>query len=141
MNEFGEDFVFSPGSTIESIKQAEDVVGIQFPEEYQKFLLNANGGEGFLGSTHFLKLWSIEEMIASFFGYGFSNQLPGFLPIGTDGGGEALAIRLKGNSVVFGFVPFADLVEENFISIAKNFDEAIRLIGEGKAFPPPSEMH
>lgn len=140
-SEFGENFKLSTGSDQQSVELLEGMLGLQFPASYRRFLLNSNGGEGFLGSDNFLRLWSVKEIESHFSGYRFAELLPGYAPIGTDGGGEALVIRTKGNSVEFGFVPFGDMVEGSFIPISQDFEHAIKLIGEGKAFQASSNSH
>src|SRR5437773_5948579 len=64
------------------------------PQEYLAFLRYSNGGEGFLWiDPGYFQLWSAEEVADYNAGYNVQEFLPGYFAVGSNGGGEMLAIR------------------------------------------------
>src|SRR3954447_10511778 len=62
------------------------------PAEYLAFLALSNGGEGDLAlEPGWFQLWRTEEVVALNDSYEVATFLPGFIGLGSSGGGELLA--------------------------------------------------
>lgn len=112
----------------------EAELGWSLPISYKEFLAIANGGEGSIGENGYLEVWPVESLHEFRTKYEVDKYAPRVLPIGSNGGGEILAIRFCGNAADFGFLPFLDLQEASFLEIASDFWNALSKIGMGKAF-------
>ena len=51
------------GANITSIEDVEKCLNISLPEQYKRFLLWSNGGEGKFGNNY-IYIWAIEDVIA-----------------------------------------------------------------------------
>ena len=93
-----------------------------FSESVLAFYLLSNGGEGFCGKTY-ISLWPLERIEDLKSSYQIQKYLgEGFLAIGSDGGGDCLAIRRSSesnNELVF--VPFGDLDPKSVRVVGRNF--------------------
>lgn len=132
--DFGSKFEKNPPISDEELSEFQNHVNFQLPASYKEFLRKSNGGEGFVGANGYVALWPVGMILGNRLGYEFDKFLPDYIPIGSNGGGEALAIRRKGNSATFGYIPLSDLTENSFIEIDQDFWRTIALIGEGRAF-------
>lgn len=88
-----------------NIKKVEELLSINFPQEYYDFLLISNGGEGAIGQSY-LVLWKIEDLIELNDAYGVEEFAPGLLIIGSDGGDTAYCIDIRSDLKQFVQVPF-----------------------------------
>jgi len=77
----------------EEIKQ---INGISLPEQYQAFMRAHNGGEGDLGETWFV-LFPLEELQEINDDYAVGEFMPGYIIIGSNGGGELYGIDKRGH--------------------------------------------
>jgi cell wall assembly regulator SMI1 len=127
-------FSLADGAHEVDVKRAEDAIQCEIPKEYRRFLRQHNGGTGFVGDIHYLELWPVDQIPKHYSGYQFSEFLPSFIPIGSNGAGEAFAIDTSAEPPVFGFVPFGDLRRASFIPLSADFAESIELIALGRAF-------
>lgn len=132
--DFGSKFEKNPPISDEELSEFQKHINFQLPASYKEFLRASNGGEGFVGANGYVALWPVEMILRNRLGYEFDKYFPDYIPIGSNGGGEALAIRRKGNSATFGYIPFSDLTENSYIEIDQDFWRTIVLIGEGRAF-------
>lgn len=87
------------------IRNIEDQLGFQFPNEYVKFLLHSNGGEGPIGDNY-LQLWKVEELIEDNEGYSVEECAPGLLIIGSDGGDTAYCMDTRSKKMPLVSIPF-----------------------------------
>jgi hypothetical protein len=117
----------NPEATIEQIRVAEQSIRYKLPEDYVQLLLWSNGGEGFIGNTYWA-LWSVEEINQLNIDYQIASYLPGLIAIGSDGGGECIALdyRTRTEQPAFVNVPFCDLSSESITPIGSNLREAIK---------------
>jgi hypothetical protein len=101
------------------------------PEEYLSFLRYSNGGEGFLCiEPWYFQLWSTSEVIEYNHGYNVEEFLPGWLAIGSSGGGEMLAIRKRdGSPCPVYMVPFIPMAESDAVQIAHDFEMFAMTLG------------
>ncbi len=98
-------FEFNEPATENSIKKVEELLSINFPQEYRDFLLNSNGGEGAIGQSY-LVLWKIEDLIELNDVYSVEEFAPGLLIIGSDGGDTAFGIDNRSELKQFVQIPF-----------------------------------
>ena len=84
------------GASEQSIANAEARLGVVFPPDYRRFLRWSEGGEGHVGDEY-LSLWDLGDILADSNGldYQVATSMPGIVPIGTDGGGEAYGLDYR----------------------------------------------
>ena len=104
------------------IRQFESTTGVRLPADYVAFLMQSNGGEGFIGKGY-ADLWRIEEIIAKNQSYKACDFVPGLLLFGSDGGGEAFAFDNRSEQQPIVAVPFVPLSTEAARSLAARFGE------------------
>ena len=103
------------------------------PQFYIDFLMNHNGGEGFVGNNY-LVLWQAEDIVRYNEEYEVSKYAPGILFFGSNGGGEGYAFDCRKAYRPIVRVPFigmslndADWVCNNltdlFLSLRSSGDE------------------
>ncbi|CAM3904791.1 SMI1/KNR4 family protein [Mesobacillus zeae] len=108
-----------PASEID-IKKVEELLSVNFPQEYYDFLLISNGGEGAIGQSY-LVLWKIEDLIDLNDAYGVEEFAPGLLIIGSDGGDTAYCIDIKSEIKPFVQVPFIGMDLSEVQSCSNDF--------------------
>ena len=93
------------------------------PKEYLTFLRYSNGGEGSLCiEPWYFQLCPAEELIAFNHGYNVETFLPGWFAIGSNAGGEMLAIRKRdGSPCPVYMVPFIPMSECDAVQISADF--------------------
>jgi SMI1 / KNR4 family (SUKH-1) len=133
-NEIDHKIVLRAPATEDEINALEKELGRNLPNSYREFLRSSNGAEGFVGNEGYIVLWPIEKLVEHRQGYEFDKHLPNLIPIGSNGGSEAFAIKYSGNSANFGFIQFADTNQDSFVELHENLIEALKIIGEGRAF-------
>ena len=117
----------NPEATIEQIRVAGQSIIHKLPEDYVQLLLWSNGGEGFIGEAYWV-LWSVEGIDQLNIDYQIARYLPGLLAIGSDGGGECIALDYRFRTEQPGLVrvPFGDLCSESITPIGNNLRDAIK---------------
>ena len=117
-------------ASISNIREAENKLAIQFPDDYRNFMQKTNGGEGFIGSNSYIVLWSVDELMSMNKMYEVQAFAPGLLLFGSDGGGEAYGFDVRSSSYSVIQVPFvgmswtdAMLAGESFSIFLKNLYE------------------
>lgn len=79
-----------------TLASAEASLGVKLPTDYRDTIKSSNGFEEMLPNAYVV-LWPLEEVvdINRRDAYGLLESLPGLLLIGSDGGGELLALDLR----------------------------------------------
>lgn len=96
----------------EALNEATEnsISGVQLPDDYLKFMLKHNGGEGDIGDS-WLVLYPFEELQE--INDEYSEDLPvGHIIIGDNGGGELFGVNCDGKYFI---VP--ELIEEEYLEI------------------------
>lgn len=109
-------------ATEEEISEAEQAVGFELPMDYREFLLQRNGGEGFVGSGSYLVLWAATSLAEFNRDYETSKHCPGVLLIGSNGGGEAFGIYDREDGAIrFVQIPFIGMERSLLEEMATSF--------------------
>jgi hypothetical protein len=99
------DVQLSLPASIETILQTENKLGVKFPIGYIEFMLFSNGCEGTIGESY-ISIWPIEEIIDANENLEVEKYTPGLVLFGSDGGGEAFAFDMRGDSIKYIMVPY-----------------------------------
>jgi hypothetical protein len=112
-----------PPATEAAIQRMTAHCDFALPDEYLSFLRYSNGGEGILCiAPWYFQLCSAEEVIGYNQGYNVEEFLPGWFAIGSNGGGQILAIRNRdGSPCPVYMVPFIPMAESDGVQIAHDF--------------------
>lgn len=97
------------GASESMLKQVETALGVALPREYADFMLYSNGAEGVIGTTSYLALWPIEEIIPLNEAYAVSEFAPGLILFGSDGAGEGYAFDTRSATLPVVQVPFVGM--------------------------------
>ena len=123
IRELLKDFGFNDPASEDQIVAFERAEGVGLPKQYRDFLKAGNGGEGPVGEFGYANFWKIEEIAGLNRDYQVEEYLPGYVVIGSDGGGEAFAI--KRDEVRYVQVPFVGLSEEDCMFMGNTFGELL----------------
>ena len=96
------------------------------PDAYLTLLSQTNGGEGALGvAPGWFQLWPAEQVPELNSAYHIPEFLPGWIGIGSNGGGELLALDRPGRVQMIPFVPMdandAVCIAEDIQALARQF--------------------
>ena len=92
------------------------------PAEYFAFLLSSNGGEGFLGiSPGYAVLWGAQEVVPFSSEYEVQLYLPGYVAVGTSGGGDLLVFPFSGSPAGIFVVPAIGMAPDVVDLVAPSF--------------------
>lgn len=126
------DWVGLPGASEEAIQRLAKTIPIVLPSSYLALLRLTNGGEGPLARQPYnLCLDAAETVVEAATSRRHEEFFPGFIIIGSDGGGELIALDARTSDalpVVALDMTNIDL-HETVQSIAPDFDAFINLIG------------
>lgn len=116
----------NPPTSKAIIKHVEADLDVLFPQEYVDFLLQFNGVEGPIGEENYIRLWRVEEIPILNKEYEVEIYAPGFLIIGSDGGGESIAFDFRHDKVPVSLLPFIGMSAETAISIGSDFRDFLK---------------
>lgn len=121
-----------PGASDQEVQRLVDVVPFELPGAYLALLRLSNGGEGPLSRDPFYLCLDPSKIVADTAASGRQNEFfPGFLIIGSNGGGEFIAF----NARIAGELPVVALdmnnadLRDTILPIASNFEAFMELIG------------
>ena len=120
-----------PAATEADIQALIAATDFDLPKELLAFLQYSNGGEGFLCiEPWYFQLCSAGELVEYNKGYNVEEFLPGWFAIGSNGGGEMLAIRKQdGSPCPVYMVPFIPMAESDAVQIAHDFEMFAMALG------------
>lgn len=113
-------------ATDRSIVHCEELIGSILPQDFQSFLRESNGGEGFIGRETYVILWSTEEIVRYNREYEVNDYCPELLLIGSNGSGEAYAYDRRASPWCVVQVPLVGMDYELCEEIGSNFDDFIQ---------------
>ncbi len=118
-----------PTITVELI---EKIVNFTLPNDYLIFAQYYSGFEEFIGEE-FVRLWDIDELMETNQGYQIFTNLPKTLGIGTNGGGEFIAMeQLDDGKIRMVISPLINLDKESHIEIGKSFTDFLIRLDNGQ---------
>lgn len=117
----------NPPADAEAIRRLEVESGLNLPVEYEGFLRQQNGGEGFIGSAYAM-LWRAEELVEMNKSYHVNEYAPGLLLFGSDGGGEAFGFDTRTDAKPIVSVPFVGMALNEARPVASNFNEFLEAL-------------
>jgi hypothetical protein len=136
------DFIALPPASAEALRAAERAIGRTLPEDYKTFLLEHNGGDGFVG-TGYVILWQAEELSKFKDGYEVSKYAPELLLFGSNGGGDGFAFDTRTSPYRVMQVPFVGMSRADEFRAAGSFTELLMRMREKMAHsserPPRSK--
>jgi hypothetical protein len=113
-------FNANPPTDAASIRQFETESGLHLPEDYTKFLQEADGGEGFVGNAYVI-FWRVGELLEMNRAYQVADYAPGLFLFGSDGGGEAFAFDTRSDRKPIVSVPFVGMELKSVRPVASHF--------------------
>jgi len=123
-----ESFEGGPLITITDIELVDRSLGGGLPEDYKRFMLRANGGEGFLRGGGFLQLWRIEELEPLNRQYQVAQFAPGLTLFATDGAGTGYAFDSRATETVIVEVPLVGMSLSEVVTIADCFGKFLEYL-------------
>ncbi|KAA5543862.1 SMI1/KNR4 family protein [Roseiconus nitratireducens] len=118
-------FENNTGATTKEIAEVEAAIGSTFPNDYREFLIQFNGGEGYIGETY-LFLWKAEELIELNYEYEVAQYCSNLLLIGSNGGGEAIGFATASKPWSIVKVPFVGMDDSLIETCGKSFSEFLK---------------
>lgn len=117
------------GASQQAIDAIEQYFEIRLPDDYRVFLAASNGIEGFLGEGGYLSLYSAEDVV-ELSGIGCIKEFaPGFLMVGSDGGGELFGLlKDETGSLRYVRTPAIGLLETAIDEVGSTFLEMLEWI-------------
>jgi cell wall assembly regulator SMI1 len=114
-----------PPALEQDIAAAEAALGRALPADYRSFLLEQDGGEGWVGA-HYLSLWRTAELVPFNAEYEVPQWAPGFIIFGSNGGGEGFGFDTRSTPWPVVQVPFIGMSHEDGRWVASGFSEFLR---------------
>lgn len=117
----------------------EAKIGFELPEDYRHFL-GKYIGHGMAMGKEFLALWDRNDLVLLNEGYRILENLPGTIGIGSNGGGELIAIeKLENEPIRIVLTPVIDLDRQYHIEIGKSFFDFLLRLDKGEEWFKSSE--
>lgn len=127
------DWRAAPEATEASLARLVAASPIELPSEYLRFLAYSNGGEGPLGfQPYYFQIDPADDAALALEDRRHEEFFPGFIIIGSNGGGEYVGLDVRGSSpwpVVALDMTNIDL-DESVLVIASSFAAFIDLVGK-----------
>jgi hypothetical protein len=123
-------FQKNPPATIEEIESTESAMHLKLSDGHRKFLLSANGGEGFIGPHCYAMLWGVKDLQRFNQEYEVRHYAPGLLLLGSNGGGEGFAFDMRSSSKPVVSVPFIGMALDEIVLVATTFDGFLEYLGD-----------
>ena len=123
------EFELKPPASEESVSQLHGQYP-NLPAEYFEFLLRSDGGEGFVGiSPGYFALWAAHEVASFSSEYQVETYLPGYVAVGSNGGGDLYVFPISGWPPGIFLVPAIGM-EQRYVSlVARSFSAFVEQFG------------
>lgn len=106
------------------VEGLSSVLQAALPRDYLDFLLQHNGGEGFIGDRYIV-FWKAEELADFNREYEVGKYAPGMLLFGSHGGGEAYGFDTRSAAMPIVCVPFIGMELRYASPVAKDFADLL----------------
>ena len=132
---FNCDFLLNGPGTESDIAITERALGVQLPEDYKSFMLQHDGGEGFIGN-HYIIIWKISGIVKNNREYEIPIYAPGFVIFGSTGGGDGFGFDTRTFPYTVVEAPFIGMSHRDSYLVANSFNELLRRMNtvEGSLF-------
>ena len=120
-------FVANPPASREGIEKLQSELKFRLPKSYVKFLLTANGGEGFIPDSYVI-LWRVEELVSRNAAYHVAEFAPWLFAFGSNGGGEAFGFDTCSETCSIVSIPFVTMDKSDARPMAPNFEEFLEML-------------
>ena len=125
------EFEANPPASDDVVESTQMSLGQSIPDNYLKFMREANGGEGSVGGDSFLMLWKLDELEEFNRDYEVSDYCKGILLFGSSGGGEAFGFDTRQTPWTVIQVPFVGMDESAIEKVAGSFSGFLERIANG----------
>jgi len=105
-----------------------EMVGPVPHKDYLDFIAKHNGCDGAVGAEGYVRLWSLDNVIARTEGANVAEFAPGLLLFGSDGGNEAFAFDRQDRKWPIVTVPMVGMSRQEIKYVAGTFAEFIQRI-------------
>lgn len=129
IKQFMKDLSMEPGASAESLQFLKSIEGVDLPDDYCSFLLDANGAEGFVGAEYLI-LWKAEELERFNREYEVEIYAPGLFLFGSNGGGEGFAFDTRSTPYKVVQVPFIGMELKHANHVADSFLDLIKRMSQ-----------
>jgi hypothetical protein len=100
------------------------------PADYFSFLLESDGGEGFVGvEPGYFQLWRANEVARCSSEYEVPKYLPGYVAVGSSGGGELFVFPVSGTPPGIFRVPAIGMAPAGVRRVARSFSAFVSEFG------------
>ncbi|WP_165823817.1 SMI1/KNR4 family protein [Pseudochryseolinea flava] len=114
-----------------SKESIEAKMGFALPADYVFFLSNYAGHESFLKENYFV-LWDEAELLSLNEGYEVQHYLANTLAIGSNGGGEMIALQhCEDHRFQIILIPFGSMREKEIV-IGDSFTDFLKRMNDGR---------
>lgn len=114
------------GASLADVANAERALGARFPEDYRHFLTQSDGLEGPIGRSGYLMLFSVRDLAEINEAADVAEFAPGFVIIGSDGGGTTYGFISGRTKQQYARVPDMDLSTEALEPLGGSLLEMVR---------------
>jgi hypothetical protein len=114
----------------DALQTVEATLNVRLPKNYTGWLTENEGLEDVFGDCY-LRLFAAHELLQANQDYGVAESLPGFVMIGTDGGGEAVVLDCRGGDRTVALVNLISLDLDDVAPQAESFGEFMDQRREG----------
>jgi SMI1/KNR4 family protein SUKH-1 len=120
------------GESRTQLADAERASGLEFPRDYLALMSLVDGGDALLEPEGSLVLWPAGELLEANAQVQAKKFFPGLFLIGSDGGGEAVALRRSGDGrVEFVLTPFIGNPATDALPAGRTLEEFLDRCGSG----------
>ncbi len=100
------------------------------PNDYFSFLRQFDGGEGFVGvEPGYFQLWRANEVAQYSAEYQVHEYLPGYVAVGSNGGGELYVFPISGSPPGIFMVPAIGMALDVVLEVAPSFTDFVSEFG------------
>ena len=127
------EFNRNPPADLSCVQRLQEEAGFRLPDSYVSFLLQADGGEGFVGDSYVI-LDRAEELVQSNAEREVEDYAPGLFIFGSNGGGEAFGFDTRDSRMSIVCVPFIVLDWDDALPMGSSFWEFLQILHDGGPF-------
>lgn len=123
--------IFTNGPVPESLfEEVEGHFGCALPDQYKRFMVEHDGGEGLVGEQYLI-LWRVGELADFNRDYEVAEYAPGLLMFGSNGGGEAFAFDTREARMAIVMVPVIGMSLVDATPVAETFEGFLASLADG----------